>query len=247
LTTPNVWSTITLSPPALAWNTHSLIYGKVGYTAVSQLNSWNNPNSIGQVPVTALTGHHGYTSGHSLGGTTTNWYSTTNPLMTVYFCSPPSTVVTVNVLGVIVRADGVNDYSVLFFDSDVTAGGITPMCVGEPPQNPGVLLATQQAYDSAQYGCTVALASPNPYLWRISPPFPFAPWYEIGGDSGSPNMVPTTSGYLLFIKGSTTTGPGTQGNSQMQTDMNTLIGMAHTNGYPNLSTNNYQMQWYPTD
>jgi hypothetical protein len=240
--TPNVWATMTLTqPPALAWNTSSLIYGKTGYTAISQLNSWdinNPPNGPGVVPVTALTARHGYTRGHGMGGTATNYWlgPPYPPLMTVWFCLPPTNVVQVNVLAYIVRDEGTNggDYTVLLFDSDLPAG--MTMQVSSPPQGGTVQLATQQHAYGTNVPGTVALWKPAPVN---GPPMtlPFLPVYGDYGDSGSPVMVLTGSGALVFLHGTTTTGPGSPGNSPMQADMDTLSTWA------GLSPASYKMQW----
>ncbi|MGA2659018.1 MAG: immunoglobulin domain-containing protein, partial [Verrucomicrobiota bacterium] len=233
--TPSVWSTMRLTqPPALAWNTSSLIWGKAGYTAISQVNSWDIlSNTPGVFPVTALTARHGYTRGHGMGGTRTNNPATS---MTVYFCDPNNTVHQVNVLANIVRYDGVNDYTVLLFDSDLPAS-ITPMQVASQPQGEAVQLATQQrAYPYGGVPGSVALVSPIP-TYAFTPPLPFGFYYNDGGDSGSPVMVLATNSTLVFIKGTTTSGPGSQSNSPMQADMDTLSLLG------NLNPANYQMGW----
>jgi hypothetical protein len=55
-----------------------------------------------------------------------------------------------------------------------------------------------------------------------------------GGDSGSPNMIPTPDGQLVFFRGTATTGP----NSQMQSDVDAL------STYLGLDPGDYQLQWY---
>jgi len=237
--TPNVWTIIQQNPPKLQWNTKSLIYGKGGYTAISQLNSWG----VCIPPVTALTGRHGYTRGHgnNVNGALTN--NPRSPAMTVYFCYPPTNLVTVNVLARIIRNDGVYDYTVLLFDTDVTTSDITPMCVHSNPQEGTtqlVELATQQAW-YGQPG-TVALVSP---FTLAPPPLPFFPYYQVGGDSGSPEMALTSNNTLVFLGGTQCSGPGQQGSSQMQVDMDTLTGIANSPPYNlNLNPANYQMSWY---
>jgi hypothetical protein len=168
-----------------------------------------------------------------------------SPAMTVYFCGPfVNNLVTVNVLADITRNDGVNDYTVLLFDSDVTASGMTPMQVSSEPQGQTVQLATQQAWYGRHAG-TVALVNPTgPFA--CTPLFPLLPYYCIAGDSGSPVMVLTDDNYLVFTRGTTTSGPGLQWSSQMQWDMDTLIGIANSPPYNlNLNPANYKMQWYP--
>jgi len=251
-TTASLWTDLSCSgPAAMARNTSSLICGKTGFTAISQLNSGssNAPCVAGQRPVTALTGHHGYMRGHGETASGTNYYSTVAPFMTVYFCNGSGNVVQVNVLASIVHnpaSGGTNDYSVLFFDTDVTTLGVTPMQVGETPQSDGVILATSQ-YAPAGVPGSVVVCSPA-MCGNILPLYSYQTMDgPILGDSGSPWMVPTTDNALVFIRGAGTTGPGTQANSQMQTDMNSLIAIANSPRYGySLNTNNYQMVWHAT-
>jgi len=80
---------------------------------------------------------------------------------------------------------------------------------------------------------------PVDYLLDASRP----PFNEIntaeGGDSGSPNMIPTTDGSLVFIGGTSTRGVL---STQMQKDMDFLC----TNGTYNLNLNiaNYRLNWH---
>jgi len=59
---------------------------------------------------------------------------------------------------------------------------------------------------------------------------------DVGGDSGSPNMIPTVDGQLVFFQGSTSSGP----SPAMQAVMDALTTSQ------GLSPSNYQMMWYPT-
>jgi hypothetical protein len=137
-TTARLWQAsppLTDPPTGMAWNPNCLIYYRTGFTAISQMNSWDIPCGCpGQIPVTALTGHHGYARGHGMGTPGTN-----NPVqgVKVWFCTannPPNNLVQVNVLADIVRYDSQYDYTVLVFDSDVSTKGITPMYVGDTRQ-----------------------------------------------------------------------------------------------------------------
>ena len=75
---------------------------------------------------------------------------------------------------------------------------------------------------------------PFHYFFDASrPPFNETNTFE-GGDSGSPNMIPTTDGSLVFIRGTTSGGP----SDQMQADMNKLTL------YLNLNTNDYKLNCY---
>jgi hypothetical protein len=252
-TTASLWTDLSCSDPAaMARNTSSLICGKTGFTAISQLNSGssNAPCVAGQRPVTALTGHHGYMRGHGETASGTNYYRTVAPFMTVYFCNGSGNVVQVNVLASIVHnpdSGGTNDYSVLFFDTDVTTLGVTPMQVGEAPQSDGVILVTSQ-YAPAGVPGSVIVYSP-PMSGNILPLYSYQTMNgPILGDSGSPLMVPTTDNTLVFIGGvANTSGGRTTGPcAQMQTDMNSLIAIANSQYGYNLNTNYYQMVWHAT-
>jgi hypothetical protein len=83
----------------------------------------------------------------------------------------------------------------------------------------------------------------NAYMSANMPPFfpgdtskpPFNEYSTfINGDSGSPNMIPTTDGSLVFVGGTTSSGP----SEQMQQDMNTLTLSL------NLNTNDYKLNWH---
>jgi hypothetical protein len=234
--TPSIWASLSWSDPTdMAWNPNSLIYGKRGWTAISQLNSWNlgTCDCPCQIPITALTGRHGYACGHAFGSTSTNQF---NPLSypCVWFCDPYNNVVQVNIPACIVRHDADHDYTVFLFDRDVSESGITPMYVGSVPQGDAVLLATCQTAYGEVPGC-VYLASPASNFWV--PQLPFLPQIYKGGDSGSPIMVPTTNNALVFISGTYSSGP----SSDMQTDMDTLSVMG------GLNPASYQMNWQPTE
>jgi len=235
--TPGIWASMpyTQPPTGMAWNINSLIYYKTGFTAISQLNSWDfvwPNNGPGQIPVTALTSRHGYTRGHGMGvlegQSATNWPA---PSMTVWFCDAynNNAVVPVNVLGSIVRYEGAYDYTVLLFDT--TLPSYMQMQVGNSPQSTTALLSAQpEAYDGV--AGSVALYAPNTCVYNL----PFIPWGDISGDSGSAIMVPTTDNHLVFVGGETTSGPC----AQMQTDMDTLTLKAL------LSPASYQMTWHST-
>jgi len=56
-TLPIGWPTV---PPVLSWNPNSILYGKTGFTGISQCNSFQG--SQGQVGVTLISKRHGYTA-----------------------------------------------------------------------------------------------------------------------------------------------------------------------------------------
>jgi hypothetical protein len=240
--TPSVWQTNTLGPPLeLKWNTKSILYGRGRFTAISQLNSWdtggNNPPGV--IPVTALTGIHGYTRGHGMGPTITN--TPQQVPWTVYFCLPPTNVVTADVIASITH-DGTNgpDYTLLLFDHDITQNGITPMLVGTPPQGDFVELATDAQTWPGGTGVPgdIALLSPVPPSSPLVPmPLPFLPWNLVKGDSGSPNMVLNAANNLVFY-GGTTTSQMSQITPGLQNDMDYLSAWG---GY---TPSNYKMTWY---
>ncbi|MGO9202614.1 MAG: hypothetical protein ACLQM8_18995 [Limisphaerales bacterium] len=246
-TTASLWKTtppLTDPPTGMAWNTNCLIYHKFGLTAISQMNSWDIPCGCpGQIPVTALTGRHGYARGHGMGTPGTN--NPMAPALTVWFCTtnnPPNNLVPVNVLADIVRYDSQYDYTVLVFDSDVSTMGITPMYVGDTPQSDTPILVTSQYPVNNVIG-SVIVNSPV-MCGNILPLYSYQTMGgPMGGDSGSPLMVPTTDNYLVFIGGiGYTTGAHTTGPcTQMQTDMDTLSTDA------GLNPASYQMRWHGTD
>ena len=262
-TTPNLWANLpNANPPnGMGRNNNSVIYQMNGYTAISQLNSWGvTPNGYtpGVVPVTALTGLHGYTRGHGIapaGTIITNYYSEQNPIMTVWFCDANNNLVTANVLALISHGylSGAWDHTVLLFDKDVSALGISPMQVGNPPTGDNsefiALASTHEWFGGLP--CTLQefhyLLDPyfgDSFDW--SPQLPlFSPgWGD--GDSGSPVMMLTTDGTLVFIMGITTDAPAEAGNP-IQGEMDYLISWANTNaGWNNVNPANYQMQYHST-
>ncbi len=224
--TCNLWSCRpnTDPPTGLAWDTSCLLYGKTGFTAISQCNDWDLPYR-GTCPVTALTPRHGYMRGH---GT----YGSDNPFaglntnfngQHVYFCTGDgnNTLVTATVAMGWTRCETNNcDHTILVFTADLPAT-IQPMEVS----------ANSQTYWPAT--CSVIFeTTQSGHMSANNPPFSygvgadhdaFPPFniYEtwVGGDCGSPIILPATDDVLVFIMGiGGTSGP----NSYMQTDMNTL-------------------------
>jgi subtilisin-like proprotein convertase family protein len=228
--TMNMWSEETYpagwpnTPPLLAWNTNCLLYGLDGFTGISQCNEFQG--APGQVPVTLLTRRHGYLRGHSVGP---NGLETNRAGQRVWFCAADNTVVQMTVAALFVRYE-INstndyDYSIVVFTTDVPES-IRPVSVISPadmeiyysdtPDLPYLFLATEQAGFCA--------ANVPPFIYNT----------REGGDSGSPNMIPSPDNKLIMYSGTSTTGF----NAQMQTDIDTL------SAYEGLNAANYQLQWY---
>ena len=152
------------------------------------------------MPVTLLTRRHGYTRGHGRG---------TNGLRTdiiagskVWFCTASNTVVEMTVAADLVRVESVDgnnyDYSVVVFTQDVPASvsPISVMSLAEleiyywnTPDLPYMFLGTEQGGHCA--------ANVPPFVFDISK----------GGDSGSPNLIPSPENKLIMFSGC---GPGIQ-------------------------------------
>jgi hypothetical protein len=133
-----------------------------------------------------------------------------------------------------VRLGGVGgyDYGLFIFTEDLPET-ITPMSVMTPPTSIGV------CFRKCQHGLMSANLLPPFFAQDTSkPPFNDHSTSEFG-DSGSPNMIPTTDGSLVFIGGISTSGAL---SVQMQKDMDFLC----TNGTYNLNLNitNYQLNWF---
>jgi hypothetical protein len=215
------------SPPVFAWNTNCLIYGVDGFTGISQCNEFEG--APGQIPVTLLTRRHAYTRGHGMGdnGLWTNTVSGKK----VWFCSASNRVVEMTIAADFVRAgtfEGNNyDYGLVAFTEDVPAD-ITPMWAMSitdfeiyyynTEDIPFLWLGTEQTghCGTESYGCKFSY-----------------PLFK-GGDSGSPNFIPSPDNKLLFFGGRTTTGPC----AQMQADIDVL------SSYLGLHTNDYQLRSY---
>ena len=211
--------------PVFAWNTNCLLYGLEGFTGISQCNTFGGAQ--GQVPVTLLTRRHGYTRGHGRGdnGLRTNGVAGNK----VWFCTASNIVVQMTVAADLVRFESVAgnnyDYSVVVFTEDVPAS-ISPVSVmsladldlyyPNTSDLPYVFFGTEQLGHCA--------AGVPPFLFDILK----------GGDSGSPNMLPSPNDKLIMFS-----GRGTSGFSpQMQADIDAL------SIYVGVNTNNYQLRWY---
>jgi len=221
-TYPPGWPNV---PPVFAWNTNCLVYGLEGFTGISQCNEFEG--APGQVAVTLLSRRHGYVRGHSMGenGIRTNFF----PGKRVWFCAADSTVVQMTVAAAYVRLgymlDNAYDYSILIFTEDVPES-ITPVSVMSPqdmeiyysntPDLPFLFLGSEQG------GHCAANIAPFLYpLWK-------------GGDSGSPDMIPSPDNKLIMYLGRGTSGI----TSQTQADMDAL------SLFEGLNPANYQLKWY---
>ncbi len=208
------------SPPLVAWNTNSLMWGLKGITALSPC--WEGEGAPGQVPITALTRRHGYTRGHGMGP---SGISTQFSGKKVWFASTDNRVIETSIRAGIVRLslqEG-RDYTVFLFDRDLP-DSVQPLRVG----------ASSDVWEKYVYRD----AAPRPIFMteqsgNVStgiPPFVLDTLK--GGDSGSPNLLPMPD-ELLFLNGRTTSGP----SPAMQADMDELCRRA------GLDPANYQLQW----
>jgi hypothetical protein len=218
LWTNGIWTT------NIIWNTNCLLYGKTGYTAISLSNSFQGT----QARVTALTKRHGYTAGHSLTTSTSYDDFGGHTGAKVWFLTADNQVeqATVAIAYVHRTFSPYYDYALFIFSNDLPAN-ITPMTVMTNPVSVGVQFRT------SQYNYMSANMPPFLPLETSKPPFNDYTT-STNGDSGSPNMIPTTDGSLVFVGGTTSSGP----SDQMQADMNKLTL------YLNLNTNDYKLNWY---
>jgi hypothetical protein len=243
--TCNLWSSrpTTDPPTGLAWDSSCLLYGKTGFTAISQCNQFA---PRGQMPVTALTPRHGYMRGHGAGTPDNVPFAGLNSGFNgsnVYFCTGDgnNTLVTATVASGYTRCWGPDgyDWTILVFNADLPST-IQPMAVSYTwPTSYSVIFNTTQGY--SQHGYMSANAPPfppgSPY-WDPGadpdafPPFDTYPTYR-AGDSGSPVILPETDDVLVFLGGDTTSSPC----SQMQADMNTLS--TNVNCYPYQMANHW--------
>jgi hypothetical protein len=233
--TMDMWSTRAYSagfpdtPPILAWNTNSLLYGRDGFTAICQCSEFED--SPGQLPVTLLTRRHGFMRGHgqSAVGLQTNGLAGKR----LWFCTASNTPVQMTIAAQFVRLGALSngpfyDYGLVIFTQDVPES-ITPISVisvadfqtyyYNTPDIPYLTLGTEQNGHCATGG-------------GLIPPFIY-PLLK-GGDSGSPDMLPSPDNKLIMFS-----GRGISGFSpQVQADIDTL------SLWLGLNTNNYRIRWY---
>jgi subtilisin-like proprotein convertase family protein len=218
---PDGWPSV---PPVMAWDTNCLLFGLDGFTAISQCNQFQG--APGQVPATLLTPRHAYTRGH---GMSDNGFGTSLAGQSVWFCTASNTIVQMTVAADFIRLGTFGgqayDYGILVFTEDAPPS-ITPMSVLSEadyeiyyPDTPDLPFMFFGTTDDGNCSAQV-------------PPFVYP--LLVGGDSGSPNMIPTPDNKLAMFSGRSTSGASTQ----MQADIDTLTA------YVGLTTNNYQLRWY---
>ena len=228
---PNTIYTSSAAVPApttqtLNWNTHCPLYGKIGFTAISQCNAFGAGLGYGNrgiFPVTALTKRHGYMRGHGNGGGEAG--------QRVWFCDANNQIVEMTVLDAKVRYsyNPTRDYCIVLFSADLPSDRIPPLLVGSYPRPHQAVCFTTH-----QMGRIDANIPPFSFDDRSKPRFNDVA-IGIDGDSGSPYLQVTTDGRLVFVGGATTTGPC----PQMQADMDFLC----TNQVPPLDIHSYQMTY----
>jgi hypothetical protein len=211
----------------IIWNTNCLLYGKTGYTAISLSNNFSFQGKF--APITALTKRHGFTAAHAL--TEVPFDGLSHEWTKVWFVTADNQLRAITNRGAYVRYTNGYDYAVFILAEDLP-DTITPMSVTNPPSSIGVL------FRKGQFGYMSANAPPFDFGDTSRPPFNDYST-AIKGDSGSPNMVPTTDGSLVFIGGISTSGALSE---QMRQDMDFLC----TNMTYNLGLNitNYQLNWH---
>lgn len=209
------------TPPRVAWNHQSLLWGRKGLTALSPC--WEGEGLSGQVPVTALTRRHGYTRGHSMGpaGFHKNFAG-----KKVWFVTRSNELVERRIAREVVHIGGI-DYTLFLFDRDLPAA-IEPLRVAHLADFVGPGPVRYPFCEKAPY--LFLKTEQTGHVSADIPGFTLNTWK--GGDSGSPNMLPL-SNELIFVSGRSTSGasPG------MQADMDELCRLEH------LEPRAYQLRW----
>jgi hypothetical protein len=163
--------------------------------------------------------------------------------VTVSFCTAGNTVVPMVVSNAWSRREGAYDYTVLIFTNDLPTSISAMQVSTNYPTTKTVLhvasSASGEVIPAGPYclnyepncNCRWPWNSPTP--WWL-PPFNNDP-INCQGDSGSPNMLLASDGTLVFLSGSTTSGPC----EQMKADMATLSTLS------SLNPANYQWTVHP--
>lgn len=215
-----IWDSI--SSDTWTWHSNSLIYGKHGYTGLSQMSSFNAGFPW---KFTAITRRHAYSAGHVFGPGTTNGY--------VYFIGSDGAKYSAFATNCRQRFDYTptyDDYCIVFFSQDLPAT-VQPLKV----------CVNTNVWSKLQIG-KVSFYCPTPLLetcqhGRIGSQsmniFDNHPMH-VGGDSGNP---------AFFIHGTNLVNyQGTSGSLLSTTnfinDMNALTTAA------GLSTNDYQPTYF---
>src|SRR5208283_3926460 len=111
---PPDWPT---NPPVLRWNTNSLLWGRKGMTAISQV--CEGMGAFGQGTPTALTRRHAYVRGHGMGP---SGLDPTRVGRRVWFCTPNNQLVVRKIKLLLIHAPekgSPGDYSIILFDADL--------------------------------------------------------------------------------------------------------------------------------
>lgn len=224
------------NPPSFTWNTNGFLFGKRGFTAISQCNEFEGPP--GQVPVTLITRRHGYMRGHSTGPCEV--IRTNRAGQKVFFVSSNNTIVTATVAADFGRNKyagagdpvGTNDWSIVLFTEDVPET-ITPVRVisrsdfaAHFPSSTSNVFLFPTHYPSFACGAQSAPTSSSPF-----PQF-YVSAYNVG-DSGYGQFIPMPDEELIFVAGRSTDGP----SEVMQADIDLLSDWA------GLNTNSYQLDY----
>ncbi len=195
----------------LSWDTNGLMYamGYQNHTALAA--QWEGEGAPGQTPITLIGRRHGYSRGHGM--LTPDKVTSILQGKKVWFVTRDQKVVEARIdyaitrLGMILGTD--QDYTIIHFQEDLPES-IVPM--------------KMMTYDT--FYQKYSKNAPAPFVdFRVSqfnkcaagvPPFQYDTM--IGGDSGSPNMLPMSDGWLVMYGGRTTSGP----SPTMQADMDML-------------------------
>ena len=184
--------------------------------------------------MTLVTRRHGFLRGHGLGpaGLQTNGLAGKK----VWFCTASNTLVQMTIAAHFLRLGSISgessaafyDYSLVIFTQDVP-DSITPISIISPenfevyyyktPEIPFLTMGTEQEGHYATAGDPIP-----PFIFPLSK----------GGDSGSPNIIPSPDNKLILFS-----GRGISGLSpQVQADIDTL------SIYAGLNPNNYRLRSY---
>lgn len=228
--TMEIWSERTrplgwpLRAAKVRWNTNSLLWGMRGLTAICPC--WQGEGPPGWTPITALTRRHGYTRGHSMGD---ERFGNAYAGQKAWFLTRQNAIVEVKILREVVRtrqASG-RDYTIVLFNSDLPPS-IEPMRV----------MPCEADFWPINSRYVVCPGAPYPVFKTEQQGFVSAdvPGFSVntlvGGDSGSPNILPMP-GELVFWNGRTTSGA----SPEMQADMDKLCRL------DGLDPKKYQLQW----
>jgi hypothetical protein len=187
--TTNNWTSLTTAPQVTR-NTNSLIFGAVGFTAITTHNTMVGAAAAhGQIQACALTKRHAIWRGHGAGAMGT---IVTNGTQKLFFVTSNNVPVQVTVRGQIGFSccDGPTigmgrDYTIAVFSSDLP-DTIEPVSILPWTQFTAYFPLTNYAqyawFDSCQHNVTTAIMSGGGGFSTHNT------W--VGGDSGSPKFIP---------------------------------------------------------